>query len=442
MSQFRTSADLVSSVLRRCGEVQSSSSNYYQQAIDYLNQIQHTVITGGSEFNLEVDEPWVWAKARKPIVLELQPYYSTGSVILTQGSEAGTFSAAPSYSVAGWFLKCDNGPEVYRVASHTASATAFELDAAFPQTSVTGQTFRLFKLDYDMVGTYITIDAENSKLDFIVSGTTVLTATLTAGAYLPADLATAAAAALQVADGARVYSGSYDSLTRLFSFTSDRAAAAVFKPQGASTNSYRSAWNTLGFDYENLTDAGTQTATYPHSAVLRLVEPARSYYSGSYTNGDGSGFIGGCDPLALDRDFPLFDIQSGVPTYFSVIREKNDGTLTVRFNRYPDRKMRVEFEHIPSPRDIKDSAYSVPLIPRKFIRILEYGACFYLLTDKRDSKADKYFQIAQGTLQSMIKFNRKELQRIGKNFGAVIPRWDNMPRRRRVLLFGYDKDII
>lgn len=440
MGQFRTTADLKASVLRRCGENTDGTSSFDTQALDYLNQIHYTVITGGSEFNLDVDEPWVWARARNPMILELQPAYSTGSVALTLGSTAGTFSSAPSYSVEGWFLKLDSGPEIYKVASHTAAATAFVIDAAFPQTSVTTQTFRVFKLDYDLVSDYITVDSYNDKADFIVSGTTVLTATLTHGVYTPAAYATLFAAALQTADSARAYTGSYDTLQRLFSFTSNLASSAIFKPQGATVNYYRSAWRTAGFDYSNLTSTATQTGIYPFGTVIRLTEPARCYYNDALNGGTNDGLISGCDPLALDHDCPLSSVRSGTPSLFSVIREKADGTQTVRFNKYPDRKMRVEFEHVPMPRDLKDSAYSIPLLPRKFIRVLEYGAAFYLLTDKRDAKAEKYFAIAQATLKAMMVFNRKELERIGRNFGQVIARADMMPdvRQRRANLYGYD----
>lgn len=444
MAQFRTSADLVSSVLRRCGENQDSTSNYYQQAIDYLNQIHHTVITGGSEFNLEVDEPWVWASARRPIVLEIQPAHTTGSVTLTQGSESGTFSSAPSSSLEGYYLKLNNGPEVYRIAQHTAASAAFELDAAFPQTTVTGQTFLALKLEYDLSDSYIVIDSSNDKLDFIESGTTVLTGTLVHGSYLPADLATAVAVALNAAGThSNTYSASYDSLRKLFSATSalNGTGTPIFKPQGAGTNYYRSAWDTLGYDFENLTSAATQTAVYSLSAVTRLVQPARCYYVDGRNAGQ-QGIIPAVDQLILDRDYPLSRLVSGVPTAYAAVAEYPNGAHTVRFNKYPDRKMRVEFEYIPVPKDLKDSSASIPLIPRKFIRVLEYGAAFYILTDKRDSKAQTYFQIAQQTLQAMKKFNFNELKNTGRNYGNVIARRDLMCDRDRNPLYGYDKDVI
>lgn len=436
----RTTADLVSSVLRRCGELTTSSSPYYQQAIDYLDQIHATVITGGNEFNLEVDEPWVWARARKPLVLEIQPYYGTGSVSLTQGSVSGTFSSAPSYSVSGYLIKLDNGPEVYKIAQHTASSTAFSLDAAFPQTTVAGATFKAFLIDYDLVNAYITIDQENDRLDFIESGTTVLTGAITQGVYTPATLATAVASALNAAGThSNTYTCTYDTIQRLYTVTSalNGTGTPIFQPQGAGTNSYRSGWLALGFDYSNQTGSASYVSTYPHSTVVRLVGPGRAYYGSFYNYGEIQGLLAGTDSLSLDKDFPISSIKMGTPTNFAVVREKNDGTQTIRINKFVDRKMRIELEYVPIPRSLQNNAASIPLIPRKFIRVLEYGAAFYILLDKRDSKADKYYTIAQQTLQSMMKFNRKELERIGKDFGNVIARADMLPDRSHSRLNNY-----
>jgi hypothetical protein len=437
----RTSADLVSSVLRRCGENSDSTSPYYQQAIDYLDQIHSTVITGGNEFNLEVDEPWVWARARKPLVLEIQPYYATGSVSLTQGSVSGTFSSAPSYSTSGYFLKLDSGPEIYRIAQHTASSTSFSLDAAFPQTTVTGATFKAFKLDYDLVNDYITIDSENDRLDFIESGTTVLTGAITQGVYSPSGLATAVAAALNSAGThTNTYSCSYDTIQRLFTVTSNLGGTGtpIFQPQGAGTNYYRSAWNTLGFDYSNQTGASSYTSTYAHSTIVRLIGPARCYYGTSYNYGESQGLVTGIDALSMEKNFPLSQVSAGTPTEFCVIREKSDGTQVIRLNKFTDRKMRFEVDHVAYPKSLLNNSASIPLIPRKFIRLLEFGATFYVLTDKRDAKAQSYYSLAQQTLQSMMKFNRKELERIGKNFGNIVARPDMVPDKRRYFLFGYD----
>ena len=86
MAQFRTTADLLDSILRRSGEVTDGTSDLESDALEYLNRIHHTVIAGGNEFDVEVDEPWVWARAKRPMILELQPAFDTDTVSLTQGS--------------------------------------------------------------------------------------------------------------------------------------------------------------------------------------------------------------------------------------------------------------------------------------------------------------------------------------------------------------------
>lgn len=431
MSQFRNTNDLKLSVLRRCQELTNGNSPFDSDVVDYLNQVYLSILTGGVEFNIEVDEPWTWARARVPLVLELQPMYNTGTIALTQGSEAGTFSVAPSFSAEGWFLKIDNRPEVFRLATHTAASTAVELDAAY--TGDTGSlNFRIFKLDYDLVASYMLVNSENDKLDFIESGTTVLTATLTHGAYTPDDFATEVALELNATGGTPAYTCSYSSLTRKFTIGSDLAGGAVFKPQGAGTNAYRSAWDLLGLDYENKDSASSFTSTYPLSAIIRLIEPAKVYY------GNTSGLINGYDTLAMQKHFPMVNVQQGIPTNFAVVREKSDGRMTVRMSHYPDKKIRVEFDYIGCPKDLKDNTSSAPKIPRKFNRILEFGATYYILKDKNDTDAQTWFQLAQQMLNGMIKFNRKELQRIGLNFGEVVARPDQMPNINQRLRYGYD----
>lgn len=439
MSQFRTTADLVDSVLRRCGELiqAQGTSPYLQQAIDYLNQIHHTVIAGGAEFNVDIDEPWIWARARRPLLLELQPPYTTGSVSLTQDSTTGTLSVAPTVSLEGWFLKLNDSPDLFKIGTHSANSTAFTLDGAFTGATNASAVFTIMKLDYDAVSDYIVIDSQNDKLDFSIDGAATVTATITHGTYTPAALATEVAADLHTADSARVYTGSYDTSTRKFSITSDRATSAQFCIFGAGTNYYRSGWNTLGFDFANTTNAATQVGAYAHSTIVRFTAPGRIYW------GYSDGKIEGIDATAFDRDFPLNSVSQRVPSHFCVVRQKNDGTMVLRFNAYPDRKMRVEFEYVPVPKDLQNNVASIPLVPRQFSRILEYGAAAYLLTDKEDSKADSYFNIAKATLQGMMRANRTELEKMGMHFGQVIARPDLLPEnnvRRRLGPYGYGYD--
>lgn len=199
MAQFRTTADLVDFVLKRCGEVTNGNSQYDSNGdvLDFANKVHFNLICGGTiafgkDDTVEIDETWPWARAKRPLILELQPKYATGTITVTLGSEAGTFGTAPSYSVAGWYLRIPGKEGVYRIASHTAASTDFELDGAWPLATVTaGGSFEVFKLDYDLVPSYIVIDSDNNKIDFKkTSGGSELTATLTAGTYTPSALAT------------------------------------------------------------------------------------------------------------------------------------------------------------------------------------------------------------------------------------------------------------
>lgn len=456
MANFRTTADILDGVLIRSGEVPSSvgtpNPTRLAQALLYLNQIHHNLVIGGSELNIEVDEPWTWARAKRPIIIQLNPAITGGTVTVANGALSGTFGSAPqqqgqNVSVEGWHIKLDNCPEVYKIAQHTSGSTSFQLDAPFPQSSVTS-SFIMYQLDYDLVTNTLVVDSETDKFDFIESGTTVRTASIPHGAYSQANLASAVQTALQAASiNGNTYSCAYDAGTRCFTVaaTLSTSAGSVFQPQGATANSYRSGWDLLGFDYTNYTGAASYTGNYADSSIVRLAQSARIFWGPNAYLGGMTGQVALLDPVAFDRSYPLVGIKSGAPEYFTIIREKNNYTLTVRFNRYvfpttAVQGMRCEFEYLNEPKDLFNNQYSIPKIPRKFIRILEYGASYYLLKDKSDSKSSEYLQIAQQTLQAMMKTNRKELEKVGRNFGAVIARPDLMPEKRhnRLNIYGYD----
>lgn len=456
MANFRTTPDILDGVLRRCGEITSDQgiSPRTTAALLYLNQIHSNLVIGGSELNTDVDEPWVWAKSRRPTIIQLNPAITSGTCSLTYGSQTGAFSTAPqvngsNVSVQGWFLKLQTGPELYKVATHSSGSTAFQLDAAFPQLTNAAANFTLFQLDYDVVASYLIVDSENATLDFIESGTTVLTATIASGSYTPAALATAVAVALNAAGThGNTYACTYDSNLRLFTVSSalNGTGTPIFTIKGTSANYYRSGWSKeLGFDYLDSSGSASYTGAYPLSTIVRLPQPARVYYGANFWTSASPGQINLVDPQAFDEQNPLVSIQGGIPETFTIIREKQDGTLTVRFNRYPtvttgSQGVRVEFEHIPYAKDLQNNSASIPLIPRKFIHILEYGAAYYLLNDMSDQRAQTYLALAQKLLEGMMKTNRKELEKAGRNFGTVIARQDMMPSlgRRRMNLYGYD----
>lgn len=436
MAQFRTTADVLDLALANAGEVTNGNSSYETQLLNYLNKVHLTLISGGTipilkDQTVEIDEVWPWSKARSPLILELQPKYTTGTVAFIQGSEAGTFSAAPAASLKGYHITVQGKDEWFKIVSHTAGATAFEIDGAYSDTTESGLNFTAVKLDYDLIPSYIVIDETNNKLEFQETAGTTLTATLTSGTYTPSDLCTEIKTQMEATGGTPVYTVTYSTVTRKFTIASDRGGSSVFVLVGTGSNSLFSAHKTLGFDDENTTNAASVTSTYVLGGISRLVEPFRIHKN------LGIGIFG-LDGETFQRDYPFATIREIQPDRFAVIKEKEDGTLTVRFNGYPIEKTRIEIEYVPIPRDLRDNSYSIPLVPRKHIDVLESAATFFLMLNKSDDRVQVYANLLYGKLKSMIAQHRGSLMRTGENFGQIVPRQDQVPGRVRRFYYGYN----
>lgn len=436
MAQFRTSADLIDTALRKSGEVTSGTSAYETIALDSINSVYHSLISGGTipigkDMTVEIDEVWPWSKADAPLIIELQPKYTTGTVAFTLGSEAGTFSTGPASSLVGYHIRINGKEEIYKIASHTAAATAFEIDGLYPDATVTGASFEAFKIDYDLIPSMIVINSKNNKLQFQEVAGTTLTATLTSGTYTPSALATEVQTQMNTTGGTPVYTVSYSATTRKFTIASDRGGGAVFVLVGTGDQSLFSAHKTLGFDDENTTNAASVVSTYELGGIARLIEPFKVH------KGSGDD-IGGIDAESFSREYPLSSIREGIPSRFCVMRESSDGVFSVRFDAFPREKTRIEIEYVPVPRDLKDSSSSIPLVPRKHVDVLVDAAVFYIMLDKSDDRADKYAMLLYGKLKSMIAQHRGSMVRSGKHFGQIISRKENLKYTNRRLKYGYD----
>jgi hypothetical protein len=437
VAQFRTTADIVDSVLLKSDEVTNGNSAFEARALEYINNTHHSIIAGGNEFDPMIDEAWLWAKSPRPMILELQPKYDTGTISLTVGSEAGTFSAAVTDSLEGWYIKVNGRSSVFRIATHTAGATAFELDGAYDDDTGATLEYKAYKLDYELVPSYIVIDARNNKLDFEETASTELTATLTSGSYTPADLATEIDTQLTAA-GASAYTITYSAVTKKFTLASDRAGGGgTFKLLCQSgTNQATSAWDTIGFDVEDQADAASHTSLYIQGAVSKLFEPF-TMHKGTYLRGS----VFGMDENRFQRDFPRGLVVERYPEHFALVEEYEDGTVWVRFNAYPEEVTRIEVNYIPVPKDLKDNAQSKPLIPRKYLEVLEYAAASKIMFEKDNDKADGFFARAAKRFEAMMIQNRNKMSRIGDNFAQTIPREDNNAGFfRRTFRYGYTAD--
>lgn len=97
-------------------------------------------------------QDWWWLVKRT--VINTSDDVSTGTVSVTNNSTAITFSSAPATSVAGFVLlvpgnTLDSGA-VYRIATHTAAATAATLDAAYTGATNTAIAYNVYRDQYDL----------------------------------------------------------------------------------------------------------------------------------------------------------------------------------------------------------------------------------------------------------------------------------------------------
>lgn len=426
MAQFRTTADILDEVLQKAGEVTNGNSPFETLALTYANKVHHAIIGGGNIFNLEADETWSWAKSRFPIVLELEPAYTTGTLTCTVDDINITFSSAPSDSLEGWHIQAIGKSTVYRITQHTATSTTAKLDSSFVDDTG-AYNFRAFKLDYEILSAYMYVDNYNDRVDFGETASTTLSATLTHSAYSPTNLISHVASRLQ-ATGTATWTGSYDSVLKQFSLTSS-VTSKLFGATGP--NKRRSAMPLIGFDRLNVTGATSFTSAYTPNAIARMIEPFKLF-----TSEGGEPFIYSSDPVKMQEDYPIAQTDQRIPDRFVRLTEENDGTVWVRFNAYPRYKTKVTIDWIPQPIDLQDNAASFPMLPRGDVDTLIHGAAAYIAFDKEDSKWEGLLGLCKTGLDAMKKKNRMALFRTGEFFGQQVPRKD-MQGLQKKLNFGY-----
>lgn len=431
MANYRSTSDLKKAVLSKCGEVTDGTSDYDADALTYLNNLYRSILSGGNEFNVSLSEPWSWAISRRPIVLTLLPAI-TGTTTVTMGSLNVTFASAPvdafgnSVSVKGWHLKLDSRDEYFIVQSHVAGATAAQIDV--PYTEASGAIgSNLYKLDYDVVDDTVVVDSGNQKIDF-QEAAGALVATLTLGIYSASAFATHVAAQLTSASGLLTYTGSWDSVQRLFTF-STTASFSLLNASG--TNAKVSASGLLGLDQLDFTGASSYTSSYPLNAINRFSAPMQLYRHNStqFLSSQDQGKVYEIDYDTFIRRYPLTQMVRAIPDRFCVTRLQSNGIATVRFASYVDQPTKVEAFVIPMHRDLQDNTVSVPLLPHQFREALVFGASYYMSLDKSDNRADAHASDCRSKLQALIHHNRKELGLAGNNYAKLIPRPGGVRRK-------------
>lgn len=428
MAQFRTTADVLDEILDEVGEPINGNSPYETAVLVAANHVHQAIIAGGSIFDVNVDEPWVWARSPRPIVLELETAYTTGTFSATAGSTNVSFSSAPAASLEGWHIQANNKSTVYKLMNHTAAVANAQLDSGFMDASGS-YGFRAFKIDYEVMPVYLYVDSSNDKLDFQETAATTLSTTLAHGTYTPSGLLSHVITQLG-ATGTASYGGTYDSVAHTFNLT----ASVATKYYGLSgPNQRRSVLPLLGFDRIDYTGAQTYTSTYTPNQIARLIEPFRVFTL------DRQPFIYSADPVRMAEDYPLSAIRATQPDRFCRTGENAQGALHVRFSSYPAVKMKVQLDWIPQPLDLKDNAASYILLPRSDVKTFIYAVCAYVAHMKEDTKWESFLSLAKTGLNAMQKKNRALLFRTGDSFGQINPRQDLMHPERR-LRYGYTAD--
>ncbi len=420
MSLERTTEDLIEEILQISGEMTDGTSPFDSIALNRLNSVYKSLLSGGSEFDVEMGEPFHWAQAKKPIVLELSPLVE-GTVTATNGSRAITFSSGPASSLTGRFIKFSSRDDIYRIAEHTAASTSATLDQTYLDDSDT-LSYKAYKLDYDLIDDTIVVDSTNNKIDFTENGTAELTATLTSGVYTPTTFATEVDTRITAA-GAQSYTVTFDSVLRKFTLTSSGSVFRLYF--GTGTNASKGAAALLGFDDNNQSGALTYTSSYALSGILRLSRPMTIYKDTGmiFSSAKDSGKVFMIDSNTFLREYPLNRLNEDIPSKFCIVEQSKTGIWKARFNAsVPDDPIRIEVNYIPVPRKLYDNSVSVPVIPGSYTDYLIFAAAHYVLFEKSDSKADKYFALAQAKLKAMVSDNRKNKTLAGQNYGRLVPR--------------------
>lgn len=144
---------------------------------------------------------------------------------------------------------------------------------------------------------------------------------------------------------------------------------------------------------------------------------------------DNKDIIEMIDESQMDIQFPLRDIESGVPDYFCMV-----GTRKIRFNKYglttTSEYIRADYSYLYIPDDLTDSGSEEPAVPREHRRVLADMVCFWLKLDKGDSDAEQVGAMARSGLRAMARENRRRQQQATpQTFGRIHTRPRSVLRR-------------
>lgn len=161
------------------------------------------------------------------------------------------------------------------------------------------------------------------------------------------------------------------------------------------------------------------------SDVLRIVSPMRAQALDKAK-------IEGVHLNQMEHDWPLRDVESGVPTFFAPVTEAK-----IRFNRYGNSDpagnfYRVEFDYLFRPADLLNDT-GTPVVPLQYRHVLADMALTYLYATKNDDRFELVGNAAKSGIIAMANENRKRLQSMSRRFGKIRSRQDQLEKVTRPL---------
>lgn len=383
---IQSTSVLKKSVLFRAGELTDGTSPYDSKALEYINQIYRSVLAGGNEFEVELGQPWVWARAVQPGTVVLKPKYSTGTVTVTNGQFGASLSTAPSESMVGQWFKVVGRPEVFRITAHSAGGAGLTLDTRYTDDSGSGLPFEIYRIEYDLPGAI-----ERLIGPMMVDRQQMLQA--------PSDGLITAVDTLNMAEA---YPIKYipEEVPQQFAQIQRTSSGGIRVKFNASVGSE----TRVSFEY---------IPKYNSLVTATVVTVAGNMFSLS-SHGLKTG-----DEVVFDRTSGF--INKGT-SYYVINATENTFMVAYTFGG----------TNVPLNPGVTYVVDSVPVIPEPFRLILDYGASFYLLTDKNDERADNYAALCKAKMNAMISANDRELsQSSGGRVGQMIPRLDMSSGPRR-----------
>jgi hypothetical protein len=406
MSKFESFLDLKTAALQRAGELTNGNSDYDTIVEEQMNSLLRSIFSGSNEFDVDLGEPWEWAKAEFSGVLTLIPPYATGTVALTQGSSGATLSTAPTGlgSLRGHYLMAQNNTTIYRIVEHTADATGLTLDQIYLEDTAAAATFKIIKLDYELLPQGY-FDSSPIRVERLIGPMRCFKA--------------------NSLDGGTEIEG-LD--TKAFEKKFPRAVMLGGIPENFTTSFETNGVMTVRFSHYQIEDKLRVEYDYipvaPHQCLVEFEDSdmalTKSSPNGTF-NKTNHGLSEG-QPVMLTTAGTLPAGLSIETLYYAYAVDAN--SFQLKASRTGATTL------VPTDVGSADTVHTistVPPIPHAFRKVLFQAAAHTVMVDKSDSKASYYQGLTVATLKSMVAANRKQKRHTSATRGRLIARPDQIP---------------